>query len=188
MPASPKHKRKETNPLSSDELEAMLDALTKSILSLNGKQQHIIKEWLETWGTYITAECSFDPKKLMYYKRGDVVLVRLGYNIGNELGGTRYAIVVECNNSKSSGIVSVVPLSTLEAGKTPSDLHKSEVFLGKVIDDKDCFAMPLQMRPVSKLRIITPRFPHNRKITVSGNLLDLIDKKIELLFTKQGLT
>jgi mRNA-degrading endonuclease toxin of MazEF toxin-antitoxin module len=169
-----------------DPLDITLANLKVAIKRQPQKQQRLLNEWLEKWGKYLTFESLFDPKRLVYYKRGDIVLVHFGYNVGNEQGGVHYAVVVENENSLSSGIVMVVPLSSLDAGKTIADLHKSEVFLGQLIGGIDCYAMPLQMRTVSKLRIIKPKHKTQSKVTVPGNLLDKIDEQIRLNFTKQN--
>jgi mRNA-degrading endonuclease toxin of MazEF toxin-antitoxin module len=165
-----------------DALEKSLAAFKQGIASLGGKQQRIMGEWLEVWGRYIAYEKTFDPKRLVYYKRGDVVHAHFGYNVGDEIGGAHYAVVVENNNNLSSGIVTVVPISSLEAGKP---LHKTEVSLGKLIGGVDCYAMPLQMRTISKLRIIKPKHKADGKIRVSGASLNLIDEQIKKIYTSQ---
>jgi mRNA-degrading endonuclease toxin of MazEF toxin-antitoxin module len=169
-----------------DPLDTALAGLKAAIKKQPQKQQDILTDWLDTWSVYLDFERSFDPRRLVYYKRGDIVLAHFGYNVGNELGGTHYAVVVESDNNLSSGIVTVVPLSSLDAGKTQADLHKSEVYMGKLVGGVDCLAMPLQMRPVSKLRIIKPKYKKHGKITVPGALLDKIDEQIKMLFTKNS--
>lgn len=85
--------------------------------------------WLEDYSKMLNFEDDFKPNYLKSYKRGDVVKVNLGYNIGNEEGGLHYCIVVDKHNSKSSGIITVIPL-TSDKGKEP---HFSEVPLGNEI-------------------------------------------------------
>lgn len=85
--------------------------------------------WIEDYCRLLNFEKKFKPYMLKTYKRGDVIKVNLGYNVGNEEGGLHYCIVVDKNNSKSSGIVTVIPL-TSDKGKP---LHFSEVFLGNEI-------------------------------------------------------
>jgi mRNA-degrading endonuclease toxin of MazEF toxin-antitoxin module len=180
-----KHKKVVTGPMSEKALVATMSNLAKVILTLDHKQQHIISEWMTTWGQYLAFEKSFEPQRLIYYKRGDVVLAHLGYNVGSEQGGIRYAVVVENKNNKTDGVVVVVPISSLEDGRAIEDLHRTEVFLGKLIDGVDCYAKPLQIRPISKLRIIKPKYKEHKKTVVSGGLLDKIDEQIKLSFTKQ---
>ena len=183
-PESPKHKKAISEPVDEKVLIETLSALAKTIKVLDHKQQHILNDWLEVWGQYLAFEKTFEPQRLMYYKRGEVVYAHLGYNVGSEQGGVRYCIVVENNNNKTDNIVMVVPIASLEAGKTKDDLHRSEVFLGKLIDGVSSYAMPLQMRPISKLRIIKPKYKGQEIVKVSGDLLDKIDEQIRINFTK----
>lgn len=85
--------------------------------------------WLEDYYRMLDFEPSFDPFLLKSYSRGDVIKVNLGYNIGNEEGGLHYCIVLDKFNSKKSGIITVIPL-TSDKGKK---LHFSEVNLGNEI-------------------------------------------------------
>lgn len=85
--------------------------------------------WLKDYCSLLKAEETFDPKYLKSYKRGDVIQVNLGYNIGNEEGGLHYCIVLDKHNSNKSGIVTVVPL-TSDKGQT---LDFSEISLGNEV-------------------------------------------------------
>lgn len=85
--------------------------------------------WLEDYARLLSFENSFNPTYLKTYKRGDIVKVNLGYNIGNEEGGLHYCVVIDKHNAKSSGIVTVIPLTSYK-GK---DIHYSSVFLGNEI-------------------------------------------------------
>jgi len=179
-----KHKKKITVSLNIPDFVNNLTILINSITSLDNKKQYLINDWLGVWSTYIAFESKFDPKRLVYYKRGDIIHAHFGYNVGNELGGTHYAVVVENNNNNASGILTVVPISSLEEGKTKNDLYKTEVYLGKIIGNTECFAMPTHIRPISKLRIIKPKRKNDGKITLPSDLLDKIDEQIKLSFTK----
>ena len=184
---SDKHKRNITQNLTNKELSDTLNTVEKMLNSLDPKQQHIMAEWLDDWCNYLGFEKSFVPQKLKFYKRGDIVLVHFGYNVGSELGGAHYAVVVENNNNKASNTVTVVPLSSLADDKTQTDLHKSEVYLGKIFpnSDKESYAMPLQIRVVSKIRIIKPKTKKDYQYKLNGSQLQQIDDKIKELFTKK---
>ena len=183
-----KHKKIITESLSAIEFIKTLIALTESIASLDIKQQDILNNWLNVWSKYLIWEKEFDSKRLIYYKRGDIVHAHFGYNIGSEFGGAHYAVVIENNNNISNDLVTIIPISSLEAGKTKDDLHKTEVFLGRIIgNDIDCYAMPLQIRPISKMRIIKPKHKSDGKIILSGDLLDKIDEQIKLIFTQNKI-
>ena len=183
---SEKHKRNITCDLTEQELSNTLSTVENMIKSMPAKQQHIMSEWLETWSTYINFEASFKPEKLKYYKRGEIVLAHFGYNTGSELGGPHFAIIVENNNNKYNNNVVVVPLSSLDENKSRNDLHKSEVYLGNVLHNtnKQSYAMPQQIRAISKLRIIKPKRSNDDVIKIPTEKLEEIDIKIRKLFTK----
>lgn len=183
---SEKHKRSSIDKLTPKELNDTLNTVKKMINDLPAKQQHIMSEWLTIWSRYISFEKTFKPDKLRYYKRGEIVLTHFGFNTGSELGGPHYAVVVEKNNNNKNNTVVVVPLSSLDGTKTEKDLHPSEVYLGKILphSDKESYAMPAQIRAVSKLRIIKPKFSEDSVYKISSEQLQKIDEKIRLLFTK----
>jgi len=118
----------------------------------------------------------------MHYKRGDVVLVNFGFNIRDEFNGHHYAIIVENNNNIGNGVVAVVPLTSVSPKKRRKFLDKSDVFMGKLFNGIDCYAIPQQIRSISKMRIIKPKYKKHRFATVPDNLLDLLDVQIGNLY------
>jgi len=118
----------------------------------------------------------------MKYNRGDIVLVELGYNIGSEYGGKRYAVVVE-KNTIYRPVVTVIPITTLERGKPKESLHDSEIYLGEILPGAESYAIPLHMRTILKLRIIKPKSPPPLKC-LSAEQLDRIDAVVGKYFTK----
>ena len=115
-------------------VEVSLRQLKKLIISYTNNKETISKAdklayWLEDYSRLLSFEDDFNPNYLKSYHRGDVIKVNLGYNIGNEEGGLHYCIVIDRFNPKSSGIVTVIPLTSYK-GKS---LHYSSVFLGNEI-------------------------------------------------------
>lgn len=110
--------------------------------------------WLNYWcHNYIPIEKKFDyESQLLRYKRGDVISLNLGFNIGSEQGGLHYAIVINNNNDKSNPILTIVPLSTHERE------HKSEEEYLKyeVLVDNYVFADEIK-RLINKLSILDSR-------------------------------
>lgn len=96
------------------------------------KKADLLSYWLKDYIRYLKGEKTFQPNKQENYKRGDVIKVNLGFNIGNEEGGLHYAIVVN-NPAKLSGIVTIVPLTSK---KTNAKYHSSTVNLGYTIMEK----------------------------------------------------
>ena len=115
-------------------VEVSLRQLKKLMISYTNNKETISKAdklayWLEDYSRLLSFEDDFNPNYLKSYHRGDVIKVNLGYNIGNEEGGLHYCIVIDRFNPKSSGIVTVISLTSYK-GKS---LHYSSVFLGNEI-------------------------------------------------------
>lgn len=165
-----------------------LQELKVAISELPAKKQGIIADWILTWTKYLRYERTFIPDMLGRYKRGDIVHLNLGFNVGNEQGESHYAVVVDVNNNRKSGCVVVVPISSLEAGKGRENVHGSEVYIGKIMPNSDIesYAQPLQIRCISKLRIIKPKTDKDNVYRLSPSLMDDIDRKIIELFTKKS--
>lgn len=86
--------------------------------------------WLEDWTTYLDFENQFSPLSLRRYKRGEIIKVHLGFNVGSEEGGLHYAVVLDKSNAKSSPVVSIIPLSSVKPNTDISKLKSGSIFLG----------------------------------------------------------
>lgn len=84
----------------------------------NYKKAAIFVYWLNDYIDYIKAEPTFEPNRNITYKRGQIVFVNFGFRIGNELGGTHYAVVLDTKNSKHSKTLTVVPLKSKKTKET----------------------------------------------------------------------
>lgn len=85
--------------------------------------------WLEDYVRFLNFEDTFNPTYFKRYERGDIIKANLGYNVGNEEGGLHYCVVVDRKNLRSSGIITVVPLTSYKGKET----HYTSVFLGDEI-------------------------------------------------------
>ncbi len=111
-------------------LEAYLDSLISSDdTKLKGKADKL-SYWIEDWTTFLDFESEFSPMSLRRYKRGEIIKVHLGFNIGSEEGGLHYAVVLDKNNAKSSPVVTIVPLTSVKPHTDIKRLRKGSVFLG----------------------------------------------------------
>lgn len=86
--------------------------------------------WLEDYITFLDFEQDFKPDKMRRYKRGEVIKVHLGYNIGSEEGGLHYCVVTDRENSIYSPVLTVVPLTSVKPWTDIEKLHNTEVYLG----------------------------------------------------------
>ncbi|MGN0733719.1 MAG: type II toxin-antitoxin system PemK/MazF family toxin [Emergencia sp.] len=91
------------------------------------KKANLISYWLKTYAEYLAFEEKFDPKRNIAYKRGNVVKVNFGFNIGSEYGGLHYAVVLDNKNDHSSPVVTVVPLTSIKDDRV---IHVNSVELG----------------------------------------------------------
>lgn len=92
--------------------------------------------WLEDWTNFLNFETSFSPMSLRRYKRGEIIKVHLGFNVGSEEGGLHYAVVLDKQNAKSSPVVTVVPLTSVKQNTDIAKLHSGTIFLGDDLYNK----------------------------------------------------
>lgn len=81
------------------------------------KKTHLLAYWINDFAEYHDNERTFTPENLRNFKRGDIIKVNLGFNIGNELGGLHYCIVLNKNDNPKSGLLNIVPLSSAKENK-----------------------------------------------------------------------
>ena len=110
--------------------------MLEKLLSTNDpkliKKVDTLSYWLETYTNYLSFENNFDPKKMLNYKRGDVIRVNFGYNVGAELGGLHFAAVLDSDSKHSSKVLTVIPLSSTDGRK----VHERSVDLGSELYTK----------------------------------------------------
>lgn len=94
------------------------------------KKANLISYWLKDYTRFINFEENFDPTRNISYKRGNIVKLNFGFNIGSEYGGLHYAVVLDNHNAHNSPVVTVIPLTSMKADKVP---HQNSVELGNEI-------------------------------------------------------
>lgn len=109
-------------------LNSLLEALINSNQTDRLKKADLLSYWLESFSQYIRYENSFNPQRLLSYKRGDIIRVNLGFRVGAEFGGLHYAVVLDKNNRHNSNTVTIIPLSSSK--KCPEEVHERDLFLG----------------------------------------------------------
>lgn len=98
----------------------------------NIKKVNLISYWQKDYINYIKDENNFKPINLKTYERGDIIKVNLGFNIGSELGGLHYCVVIDKKNNRNSPVVTVIPLSSQKTDK----INKNSIMLGNDIYNK----------------------------------------------------
>ena len=82
--------------------------------SLDIKVQSLLSDFQQLftdYKNYIKNETTFNPKYYPDFKRGNIVNLNLGFNLGSELGGLHYGIVLQNSNRRNPNLV-IVPLSS----------------------------------------------------------------------------
>ena len=74
------------------------------------KKAALLSYWLRDYLHFLQTERDFNPSFNMAYQRGQIVYVNFGYRIGSELGGARYAIVLDVHNARSNSQLTVIPM------------------------------------------------------------------------------
>lgn len=94
------------------------------------KKANLISYWLKDYVRMINYEEKFNPTRNIAYKRGNIIKLNFGFNIGSEYGGLHYAVVLDKHNAHNSPVVTVVPLTSIKQDKT---IHENNIFLGNDI-------------------------------------------------------
>lgn len=122
--------------------------------------------WIENWVQYLKREDDFNPVKLRRYKRGEIIKVNLGFNIGSEEGGLHYAIVIDKDNSINDSTIRVVPLTSIKPNKDLESLPEGTVFLGNELFTS------LSSKISSEKRKITQSINELKKLIKSEDIMD----------------
>ncbi len=112
------------------EVDTYLTSLITSDDDHDGSKADKLCYWFKDWMNFLSFEEEFSPMSLRRYKRGEIIKVHLGFNIGSEEGGLHYAVVLDKNNPKSSPVVTIVPLTSVKPHTDTAHLRGGSIFLG----------------------------------------------------------
>lgn len=168
-----------------------IKTLKESMMSRPLKKFMILKDWLLKWSIYLIKESDFSPKELKSYKQGEVILVDFGFNIGAELGGRHYAVVLEKNNNPNASVILVAPISSYDPQKG-QHAHPASVDLGiGAIHHytKGSQVVLNQVRYISKMRIERPKTTLEKRDYIDHlKLQEVLSKVRQKLSYKQQNT
>lgn len=135
------------------------------------KKANLISYWVKDFTNYINKEESFEPTRNIAYKRGNVVKLNFGFNVGSEYGGLHYAIVLDIDNAHNSPVVTVIPLTS---AKDDKEIHDNSVFLGN------------EIYRMLKLKHDTLQQKVHAEMEKDGEILSAIDTLIDFSQIKLG--
>lgn len=81
------------------------------------KKSDLLAYWLNDFAIYHDEERNFNISKSGVYSRGDIIKVNLGFNIGHELGGLHYCVVLSKYDNTRNGTLNVIPLTSKKMNK-----------------------------------------------------------------------
>lgn len=124
----------------------------------------------------IEKDCSF-PK----FKRGEIIKVDFGINIGTELSNTHFAIVLNSDDSNYNDNITVMPITSKFGYKRIplGNLLKKAIPKTKRYN-RECYGMLTQIKTISKKRV----FETNFRYVCTSEILNKIDREIIKYLTK----
>lgn len=119
--------------------------------SKNRKFRHL-PQWVLSESSYFEKEVIKPNKNHKIYKRGALVFVDFGINVGNELSGNHFAIVLNKKDTAKNGVLTVVPVSS-KSNKFSVELdglisQKSAEFLRKSLIELEVARKTLALHEV----------------------------------------
>ena len=149
-------------------------SFNKHIELMEYKKSNLLAYWIKDFSKYHDEESTFSPKTLKHFKRGDIVKVNLGFNVGNELGGLHYCIVINNNDNLNSGTLNVIPLSSAKENK---DYNKSTC-----VDLKDELHSLLVQKYNNDMTLALKQFSNIKHIeNLSAEEFNSFSRKVSLL-------
>jgi len=111
-------------------INKLLESYINDPSGMHLKKAHLISYWLKDYAQMIDFEECFEPTRNIAYKRGSIVKLNFGFNVGSEYGGLHYGIVLDNHNAHNSPVVTIIPLTSIKGDK---EMHPNSVDLGNEI-------------------------------------------------------
>lgn len=152
--------------------------LRKCMDSLPPKKGLLLAYWIRDYTRFLNKEASFDPKKLIRYKRGSIVKAHLGFRVGSEEGGLHYAVVMDTCSTQSSTTVTIIPFTSVKPTTDLGNLHSSRLYIGDEIYQALQKKTNTEIQSAIRLQTnLARRIEENRKIKID---IDAEDAKTQL--------
>ena len=130
--------------------------------------------WLEKESAIFKHEADGSINNKPNFKRGEIIKVDFGINVGSELSNTHFAIVLNNDDNNSVDNITVLPLTSKNGYR--------RVPLGKILlpfnsygkYGKETYALITQITTISKNKV----FCDNIRCICSKDMMDVIKKEI----------
>ena len=94
------------------------------------KRAALLYYWLRDYRHYLKNEHTFSPNFYPSFERGNIVNVNLGFNLGSEMGGLHYGIVITPSNRKNPNLI-ILPMTSIKPTRNEMQLRPTEVYIGQ---------------------------------------------------------
>ncbi len=135
--------------------------------------------WLEKESILFKKESDGKVSNKPNFKRGEIIKVDFGINLGSELSNTHFAIVLNNDDNNNVDNLTVIPLTSKPGYKR---FYLGDIFkpFGKQKYNKDTYALITQITTISKTKI----FKDNIKCYCDKTILKKLNKEIIDFLTK----
>ena len=137
-----------------------------------------IGNWLEKESTLFTKVVNGIKPNKPNFRRGEIIKVDFGINLGSELSNTHFAIVLNSDDNNNVDNLTVIPLTSKTGYK--------RFFLGNILKsfgdkyNKDTYALITQITTISKTKV----FKNNIKFYCDKDILEKLNIEIINFITK----
>lgn len=153
------------------------------------KKCALISYWIKDFLKFMNMESTCAGHIWKKYKRGDIIKVHLGFRIGNEEGGLHYAVVIDNDNNIRSGVLTIIPLTSVKSSTNLDKLGKDRIFLGTELYNLLSLKVNTQISALKKQLAITKAMqsPQDKELSALESLLkQTLKTQAELLKLKSG--
>lgn len=140
-----------------------------------------LDDWLEKESNIFDRETKKNSTSYPNFKRGQIIKVDFGINIGTELSHSHFAIVLNDDDTTLNDNITVMPITSKNGYR--------RIYLGKLLlkamphtkkYNLNCYGFLTQITTISKKRI----FEMNFNYICSNDILDKIDRNVKEFLTK----
>lgn len=149
-----------------DKLQCAFDNF-KSICPNNDSKLQHLPNWLKNTSNRFVKEANKDfPKGYYYFKRGTIIRVNFGVNMGSEFSNTHFAIVLDKRDNSKKRTLTVLPLTSKQKNGRYS--------LGKEIFNQTLVLLNLQLKDInSRLDKLSTLSEEKRQLETASLMLDV---------------
>lgn len=152
----------------------------KYTYNLNYPKFTWLGNWLEKESAIFKNEAIKKINNKPNFKRGEIIKVDFGINVGSELSNTHFAIVLNNDDNNSVDNITVLPLTSKPGYKRLPLGNLLKSFKEDNKYNKDSYTLITQITTISKKKI----FENNIRFCCSKNTLEIINNEIINFLTK----